>query len=68
MADTLHEIDFKVPLSGSELFDIHAFVTAKNICAKFPGLDYEINKDSVRIFGSLNDYWYEEWVKHLFQA
>ncbi len=66
MADTLHEIDFKVPLSGSELFDLHAFVTAKNLCDKFPGLDYEISKDSVRIFGSLNDYWYEEWIKHVF--
>ena len=68
MAETMHEIDFKVPLSGSELFDLHAFVTAKNLCTKFPGLDYEISKDSVRIFGSLNDYWYEEWVKHVFNS
>ncbi|MBQ1423820.1 MAG: hypothetical protein IIY96_05215 [Lachnospiraceae bacterium] len=68
MAEVLHEVDFKVPLSGSELFDIHTFVTAKNICTKFPGLDYEIKKDHVRIHGSLNDYWYQEWLKYLFNA
>ena len=27
MAEVLHEVDFKVPLSGSELFDIHTFVS-----------------------------------------
>ena len=41
MAENSHEIDFRVPLSGSQLFDIHAYATAKNLCAKFPGLSYE---------------------------
>ena len=66
MAETLHEIDFRVPLSGSQLFDIHAYATAKNLCAKFPGLNYEASQKEIHISGSLNDYWYEEWVKSVF--
>ena len=64
--ENLHEIDFRVPLSGSQLFDIHAYATAKNLCAKFPGLNYETNQKEIHISGNLNDYWYEEWVKSVF--
>ncbi len=66
MAENLHEIEFRVPLSGSQLFDIHAYATAKNLCSKFPGLNYEATQKEIHIFGSLNDYWYEEWVKSVF--
>lgn len=66
MADNSHEIDFRVPLSGSQLFDIHAYATAKNLCAKFPGLSYEAAQKEIHIFGTLNDYWFNEWNKSLF--
>ncbi len=64
----MHKIEFSVPLSGSKLFDVMAEVTAKKLCAKFPGLQYEY-KDSkeIRIFGELNDYWYEEFNKAVFE-
>lgn len=66
---TWHKIDFNVPLSGSYLFDMHAKALANEICAKFPGLETTFNynnDDKIHIFGKLNDYWYEEFQKTVF--
>lgn len=60
-------VDFKVPLSNSELFDFHAIATAKNLCSMFPPLDYEVIEiDGIKyihIYGELNDFWYNKWNK-----
>lgn len=63
----MHKIDFKVPLSGSKLFDIHTMAVAKNLCDKFIGLDYKMEDTCVHIFGELNDYWFDKWNMALFQ-
>ena len=63
----MHEIDFIVPLSGSKLFDMNAYVTAKKLCAKFPGLQFDYDDKQIHIHGSLNDNWYTEWNKAVFQ-
>lgn len=63
-----HRIDFRVPLSGSQLFDMHAYVTAQHICSMFPGLQFEKEYDpkAIHIFGELNDFWFDQWNKALF--
>ena len=63
----MNTIDFKVPLSGSKLFDVHNMIMAKKLCDKFPGLNYEVETDHIRIFGKLNEYWTAEWNKAVFQ-
>ena len=63
----MHKIEFSVPLSGSKLFDVMAEVTAKKLCAKFPGLQYEYKENEIRIYGELNDYWYGEFNKAVFE-
>ena len=63
----MNEIDFHVPLSGSKLFDTHSYVIAKKLCAKFPGLNYNMEDTSIHIFGELNDHWLEQWNKAVFQ-
>ena len=63
----MNTIDFKVPLSGSKLFDIHTIVMAKKLCDKFIGLQYSLEDSHVHIFGELNDYWMEQWNKAVFQ-
>lgn len=65
--DTLHKVDFSVPLSGSHLFDIGVYATARKLCAKFPGLDFEYGNHFVHIFGELNDMWYDKWNKAVFE-
>jgi len=62
----MHEIDFKVPLSGSQLFDYHSYVTAKNLCSMFPNLQFTMKDNVIHIFGELNDVWYEQWCKAIF--
>lgn len=65
--DTMTTIDFVVPLSGSMLFDTHTMLMAKKLCDKFPGLDYKMEPDHVRIVGELNEFWTEKWNKAVFQ-
>lgn len=63
----MHQIDFSVPLSGSQLFDYHAYATARNLCYMFP-LQFEVVAEphSIHIFGELNDTWYESWCRAVF--
>jgi hypothetical protein len=63
----MHKVEFSVPLSGSKLFDVMAEVTAKKLCAKFPGLQYEYRDKDIYIHGELNDYWYAEYSKAVFE-
>ena len=65
MAENMHKIDFTVPLSGSQLFDLNARVLAMNLCNKFPGLTFTQDRTSIHITGELNDVWFDEWNKHL---
>lgn len=65
--EKMNTIDFKVPLSGSKLFDTHAFVMAKKLCNKFPGLNYNMEQTYIHIFGELNDYWHTKWNQAVFQ-
>ena len=58
--------DFTVPLSGSKLFDTHAYVAAKGLCDKFSGLEFDYSDTSqIRIYGSLNDYWLKKLTPDL---
>ena len=63
----MHEISLNVPLSGSKLFDIHSMATAEKLCARFPGLNYKLEEKSICIYGQLNDYWYSEYNKAVFE-
>lgn len=63
---SLHKIDFTVPLSGSQLFDMSAYDTARRLCASFPGLSFTYNHERIHITGELNDEWYELYHRHLF--
>lgn len=63
------KVEFTVPLSGSNLFDIHTLATAKNLVSKFPGLEYDYRPEEkkITIYGELNEYWYNEWCKAMFE-
>ena len=64
----MNTIDFTVPLSGSQLFDYHSYVTAKNLCDMFPPLKFEMDtaQKQIHIYGELNDVWYEQWCRAVF--
>ncbi len=67
IAENKNKIDFNVPKSGSLLFDLHAEYLARQLIAKFPGLQYEIFEKEIHIFGELNDYWFEKFNQTVFK-
>lgn len=67
MKENWHDIDFRVPLSGSKLFDLNTTWTAEKLCSKFPGLKWRTVDNSVQIYGQLNDYWYDQFNIAVFQ-
>ncbi len=64
----MHKIDYEVKLTGSKLFDLVMYNTAKKLCTDFPGLDFDYGKTSIRIFGELNDLWYDKFNATMFKS
>ena len=62
----MNKIDFTVKLTGSQLFDMHSYVTAKHLCTLFPPLNFTYDDNEIRIYGELNDAWYEQWCRAMF--
>ena len=68
MNEHQNEINFTVPLSGSKLFDSHVYATAKGLCDKFPGLNFDYSDPTrIRIHGTLNDFWHEKFNRAVFE-
>lgn len=66
MSDKKHVIDFRVPLSGSQLFDIHSYTTAKKLCADFPELHFKASENEIHIYGELDSHSFQNWNRILF--
>jgi len=62
----MHKVEYSFQLTGSQLFDIVMYNTAKQLCSDFPGLRFDYNKTSIRIYGELNDFWYEKYQQTMF--
>ena len=63
----MHDIDFEIKLTGSKLFDVVMFNTAKKICDDFPGLQFSYGKNEIKIFGQLDDYWFKRYNEKMFE-
>lgn len=63
---TMHQVEYNIPLTGSKLFDIVMYNTAKKLCMDYPGLSYEYGTTNIRVFGELDDYWYEKYQEVMF--
>ena len=63
----MHKVEYVINLTGSKLFDIVTYNTAKNLCKEFPGLEMEYTDEKhIRMFGELNDFWYEMYQHKMF--
>lgn len=62
----LHKVEYVIPLTGSKLFDMVMINTAEKLCSDFPGLSSEYNGMTIRVFGELDDYWYEKYQEEMF--
>lgn len=59
----MNKIDFRVPLTGSMLFDFHQRAVVHELLRKFPELECEENYEGnvIRISGELEQERYDEW-------
>lgn len=62
----MHKVEYTLNLTGSKLFDVVMFNTAKKLCAEYPGLQFEYDKNTIHIFGELNDYWFTKYNEAMF--
>ena len=62
----MHKVEYVLQLTGSQLFDIVMYNTAKQLCSEFPGLTFDYDKTTIRIHGELNDFWYEKYQAAMF--
>ncbi len=60
------KVEYKIQLTGSKLFDMVMYNTAQNLCAEYPGLDFEYGDTEIRIFGELDEYWYKKYQERMF--
>ena len=63
----MHKVEYVINLTGSKLFDIVTYNTARNLCKECPGLEVAYDDEKhIRIFGELNDFWYEKYQEKMF--
>ncbi|MGN0967940.1 MAG: hypothetical protein ACI4O3_01605 [Oscillospiraceae bacterium] len=62
----LHKVDYTIQLTGSKLFDVVMYNTAKKLCIDYPGLSFEYNETNIRVFGELDEFWYQKYQEEMF--
>ncbi|MCD8001786.1 MAG: hypothetical protein LUE95_04275 [Oscillospiraceae bacterium] len=63
----MHKIEYEIKLTGSKLFDVVMYNTAKKLCDDFPGLEFEYSKHEIKIFGELDDFWFQKYYETMFE-
>lgn len=62
----MHKVEYTIKLTGSKLFDVVMYNTAKKLCMDYPGLSFEYDETAIRVFGELDEYWYEKYQEEMF--
>ena len=62
----LHKVEYTIQLTGSKLFDVLMYNTAKKLCIDYPGLSFEYGEKTIRVYGELDEYWYEKYQEEMF--
>lgn len=62
----MHKVEYTLQLTGSKLFDLVLYNSAKKLCIEYPGLNFEYGETSIRVFGELDEYWYEKYQLEMF--
>lgn len=61
-----HPVSYTIKLTGSQLFDVVMFNTAKKLCLDYPGLDMEYTMTEIYVYGSLDDEAYARYQEEMF--
>lgn len=63
---SIHKVEYTIHLTGSKLFDMVMYNTATKLCQDYPGLQFEYSTTEIRVYGELEDYWYEKYQEAMF--
>ncbi len=64
----MHKVDYEVKLTGSKLFDLVMYNTAKQLVTDFPGLTFDYDTKAIHIYGELNDFWFDKFNETMFKS
>lgn len=62
----MKKVEYTIPLTGSKLFDMVMYNTAKKLCSDYPGLALDTTENAIRVYGELTEYWYERYQEEMF--
>lgn len=62
----MHKVNYTIKLTGSQLFDVVMFNTAKKLCLDYPGLDMEYTMKEIFVYGTLDDEAYARYQEEMF--
>lgn len=62
----MHKVTYHIKLTGSQLFDTVMNNTARQLCEKYPGLNYEYDIKNILVFGELDDEAYARYQQEMF--
>ncbi len=62
----LKKVEYTIQLTGSKLFDTVMYNTAKKLCIDYPGLSFEYGEKEIRVFGELDEHWYQKYQAAMF--
>lgn len=62
----MKKVEYTIQLTGSKLFDMVMYNTAKKLCADYPGLELDCTETTIRVHGELSEYWYEKYQEEMF--
>jgi hypothetical protein len=61
-----HKVQYEIQLTGSKIFDVVMYNTAKKLCEDHPGINLRyVDEKHIQIYGELNDYWYDKFMEAL---
>lgn len=63
---SMHKVEYTIHLTGSKLFDMVMYNTATKLCQDYPGLQFEYGTTEIRVYGELEDFWYEKYQEAMF--
>lgn len=62
----MHKVTYNIPLTGSQLFDMVMYNTAKKLCEDYPGLEFEYDIKNIYVYGQLDDEHYAKYQEEMF--
>lgn len=63
----MHKVTYNIKLTGSKLFDMVMYNTAKKLCQDYPGLEFDYDIKNIYVYGQLDDEHYEKYQKEMFE-